>query len=65
MHGLGSVNKNRFNDDIILDALSVRCRQVVISERQLPGMTQGMVHHQGALLTLCHLAAQQVQSTPE
>ena len=65
MHELGSVNKNRFNDDVILDALSVRCRRVLILELQLLGMSRGSVHHQGALLTIRHLATQQVRSTPE
>ena len=60
-----SKSKNRNNGDIILEGLSVRGRLVLILERQLLGMTWETVYHQGTLLTLRHLAAQQVRSAPE
>ena len=51
MHKLGSVNKNRFNDDVVLDALSVRCHRVLVIGLQHVGMTCGTAYHWGALFT--------------
>ena len=48
-----------------IERLSVRGRQVLVSEHQVPGMTRGSVRHRGALLTERHLATQQVRSAPE
>ena len=62
---LRSRSKNRNIIDIILEWLSNQCCWVLILECQLLEMSQGSVHHQGALLTVCHLATQQVQSAPK
>ena len=58
-------NKDKNSKFNIVDPewLSVRCCQVLVLELQLLGMSRGTVHHQSALLTVCHLATQQVWST--
>ena len=51
MHELGSVNKNRFNHDVVLDALSVWCCWVLVVGLQHVGMTWGTAYNWGALFT--------------
>jgi hypothetical protein len=65
MNGKGNKSKNRNINRVVLEGLSVWCRQVLVVECQLPGMTRGSVRHQGTLLTKHHLATQQVRSTPK
>jgi hypothetical protein len=65
MNEFGNKDKNRKYDIVVLDRLSVRCRRVLVLELQLPGMTRGSVRHQGAQLTVRHLATQQVRSAPK